>query len=260
MLGMDLRPGNVRASTGAGDFLKLILEQLPPSVAATRTRVRLDGAFYDKAIIEPLEDAHLGYVVVASMQQPLKRRMIAARYREFGNGWEAAEFTYTPFHWKKKHRFVTVRRPVALEPDEIQRRLFTFKRYTYHRALVTNLDLTPAAVWRFYCDRGFQELLLREFKDSYAMAKIPTRSFWANAAYMEMILWAYDLVLAFQVLCLPDQVRHWNISTLRRELWWLPAEWVKRQNRNILILPRKYPRQDLFLKIQAATLKIKPLI
>lgn len=31
---------------------------------------------------------------------------------------------------------------------------------------------------------------------------------------------------AFQFLCLPPEVQHWNISTLRRELWWLPAEWV----------------------------------
>lgn len=101
--------------------------------------------------------------------------------------------------------------------------------------------------------------MLREFKNSYAMAKIPTRRFWANAAYMEAILWAYDLVLAFQTLCLPQEVQHWNISTLRRELWWLPAEWIKRSNRNVLVLPAKYPRQDLFGKIQQATAKVKTL-
>ena len=173
---------------------------------------------------------------------------------------EAAEFTYTPFHWNAEHRFVAVRRPVALETDEIQQRLFTFRRYTYHRVLVTNLELTAPAVWRFYCDRACQELLLREFKDSYAMAKIPTRSFSANAAYMEILLWAYDLVLAFQALCLPKQVQHWNISTLRRELWWLPAEWVKRGNRNYLRLPARYPQQELFRRIQSATSRVQPLI
>jgi hypothetical protein len=157
--------------------------------------------------------------------------MIAARYQPFAHGSEAAGFTYMPFRWQKEHRFVAVRRAVALEPESIQQRLFTFKQYTYHQALVTNLEPTPAAVWRFYCDRGFQELLLREFKGSYTMAKIPTRSFWANTAYMEMVLWAY-------------------IATLRRELWWLPAEWVRRDNRNVLVLPAKYPHQELFLKIQ----------
>jgi hypothetical protein len=259
-LGTELRSGNVHPSRGAADFLAHILDKLPSSIAATRTRLRLDGAFYDKAIIEPLEREKLGYVVVARMYQRLKRRMVAAPYQEFASGWEAAGFAYTPFHWKKEHRFIAVRRPVAVEPPEIQQRLFTFKRYTYHRALVTNLDLTPPAVWRFYCARGAQELLLREFKDSYAMAKIPTRRFWANAAYLEAILWAYDLVLAFQLLCLPQELQHWNISTLRRELWWLAAEWVRRGHRNLLVLPARYPRQDLFVKIQQATAKVRPLI
>jgi hypothetical protein len=259
-LGMELRAGNVHASSGAWDFLESTLEKLPSSIAATRTRVRLDGAFYDRKIVESLDARRLGYAIVARMYQPLKNRMVQARYHEFSRGWQAAAFTYTPFNWKAEHRYVAVRRPVALEPEEIQKRLFTFKRYTYHRALVTNLELTPEAVWRLYCDRAFQELLLREFKGAYAMAKIPTRSFWANATYLEMILWAYDLVLAFQFLCLPKEVQHWNISTLRRELWWLPAEWIRKDNRNLLMLPAKYPRQDLFLQIQQATEKITPII
>ncbi len=259
-LGMELRAGNVHASSGAWDFLSLVLDKLPSSVASTRTRVRLDGAFYDKNIVQSLDEKRLGYVVVARMYRPLKNRMVEARYQEFAQGWEAAQFSYTPLQWKEEHRFVAVRRPIALETEEIQQRLFTFKQYTYHRALVTNLELTPQAVWRFYCDRGFQELLLREFKGSYAMAKIPTRSFWANATYMELVLWAYDLVLAFQFLCLPKEVQHWNISTLRRELWWLPAEWVRRDNRNFLMLPARYPRQDLFLKIQQATSKVRTIV
>ena len=259
-LGMELRSGNVHASVGAGDFLNHTLQKLPSSIAASRTRLRLDGAFYDRKIIEPLENQGFGYAVVARMYRRLKKRMVTARYQEFARGWEAGAFAYTPFHWKREHRFVAVRRPVSVEPEEVQLRLFTFKEYTYHRALVTNLDLTPPAVWRFYCDRGCQELLLREFKDSYAMAKIPTRRLGANSAYMEAILWAYDLVLAFQQLCLPAELQHWNISTLRRELWWLPAEWVRRHHRNVLILPVRYPRQDLFVKIQQATAKVRPLI
>lgn len=259
-LGMQLRAGNIHGGTGAGEFLDPILHKLPSSIAATRTRLRLDGAFYDRKIIEPLENQGFGYVTVARMSNRLQRSMLAAHYQEFAHGWEAAEFTYTPWYWKREHRFVVVRRPVSFEPEEVQRHLFTFKRYTYHRVLLTNLDLTPAAVWRFYCNRALQELLLREFKDSYAMSKIPSRSFWANATYMETILWAYDLVLTFQTLCLPPEVQHWNIATLRRELWWLPAEWVRRGNRNLLVLPQQYPRQDLFANIQRAASRVRPVI
>lgn len=259
-LGMDLRAGNVHASTGTWNFLSPILDKLPSTLATSRTRVRLDGAFYNRQIVEALDGEKRGYVIVARMTAPLRKRMVAARYHEYAAGWEAAEFTYTPFHWSQPHRFVAVRRPKRLESEERQKNLFTFKRYTYHRVLVTNLALTPEAVYRFYCDRAFQELLLREFKDAYAMAQIPTRSFWANAAYMEMILWAYDLVLAFQHLCLPKRVQHWNISTLRRELWWLPAEWVRHGHRNILWLPAKYPNRNLFLEVQRTATRVKPLI
>jgi hypothetical protein len=260
-LGMELRSGNVHGSTGAWLFLKQILDKLPSAIAASRTRVRLDGGFYDKDIVQKLDGHHYAYVIVAKMTKPLIRRMVSARYREFAEGWEAARFSYTPFKWNEEHRFVAVRRPRSFEPEETQKQLLTLKGHTYHRALATgHLDLEPAGVYRFYCDRAFQELLIREFKDSFFMAKIPTRSFWANAAYMEMILWAYDLVLLFQALCLPKEFQHWNISSLRRELWWLPAEWVKHGNRNILWLPAQYPQQDLFKRIYAAAQRVKPMI
>jgi hypothetical protein len=258
-LGLSLRPGNMRATTGSVDFLKARLAQLPSSIAASRTRVRLDAGFYFKDIAEFLDEEGIGYTIVAHWRGLLKSRMIEARYHRFAQAWEAGEFIYTPFYWDQPRRFVAVRRPKALEPESIQKRLFTFGDYTYHRALVTNLDISPEAVWRFYCDRGFQELLIREFKESYGLAQIPTRSYWANAAYMEIILWAYDLVQAFQSLCLPPEVRDWNMSTLRRELWWIPAQWVRHDNRNALHLPDRYPRKDLFVRIQRAALTTRPL-
>src|SRR5215831_11803342 len=60
------------------------------------------------------------------------------------------------------------------------------------------------------------------------MSQIPTRRFWAKATYRKAILWAYDLVLAFQRLGLPPEVHPGNISRLRRERWWVAAEWVRR--------------------------------
>ena len=100
-LGMELRAGDVHASREAWVFLQSILKKLPSSIASSRTRVRLDGAFYNKAIIEPLDQERLGYVVVAKMTRPLRKKMVAARYERFARGWETAEFTYTPFHWNE---------------------------------------------------------------------------------------------------------------------------------------------------------------
>jgi len=259
-LGLDLRSGNVHANTGTLAFLQTMLQKLPSSVAVTRTRIRLDGAFYNHGIAEFLDEERIGYAIVAHFRSSLVPRMVQARYHPFASGWEAGEFTYTPFNWQKPHRFIAVRRPKHLDPEKIQRRLFTFQDHTYHRVIVTNLPLTPEAVWRLYCNRGFQELLIREFKDAYGLSQIPTSRFLANATYMETILWAYDLVLTFQFLCLPQEIQHWNISTLRRELWWLPAEWVHHGNRNVLRLPTRYPHQDRFLRIYRAAQRVRSLL
>jgi hypothetical protein len=64
---------------------------------------------------------------------------------------------------------------------------------------------------------------------------------------------------ATQTLCLPEKVGHGNIFTLCREPWWLPAEWIKRNNCNVLVLLAKCPRQNLFRRIQQATAKVKTL-
>lgn len=260
-LGMELRSGNVHSSTGAWMFLKEQLDKLPSPVASSRTRLRLDGGFYDKAILQKLDDQKIGYVVVAKMSKPLKKKIVSAKYREYAPGWEVAQFSYPLAHWNKEPTFVAVRRPKSFESEAFRKNLFTFKDHTYHRALVTaNLPLQPEAIYRFYCQRGFQELLLREFKDSYHMAQVPTHGFWANATFMEMILWAYDIVLAFQLLCMPKDFHHWNVSTIRRDLWALPAELVHHGSRNVLRLPKKYPHPELLEKIQSAIKKVKPIL
>jgi len=46
-----LRSGDTHSTTGAWTFLEPVLEKLPVTIASTRTRVRLDGGFYDKNII-----------------------------------------------------------------------------------------------------------------------------------------------------------------------------------------------------------------
>jgi len=70
-LGAELRSGNVHSSTGAWDFLKPILSKLPSTIASTRTRVRLDGAFYDQDLTQTLDEQRLGYAIVAKMTGPL---------------------------------------------------------------------------------------------------------------------------------------------------------------------------------------------
>jgi hypothetical protein len=54
------------------------------------------------------------------------------------------------------------------------------KQYAY-RPWHTNLPMTPASVWQFYDGRAGMERRIREIREDYALAKIPTRAFEANA-------------------------------------------------------------------------------
>lgn len=256
-LGLELRSGHEHSSTGALPFLQSALDLLPSTVAATRTRVRADAGFYDKDMVQKLDGQGYGYVISVRITAPLQARLGGLRFHPFRQGWAATDFLYQPSFWDKKHRFIAIRH--ELQEDGLPSTLFQIKGCDF-RVLVTNLDLTPEAVWRFYIDRANQELLIRELKNAYAMAKIPTRSFFANAVYLEIALWAYDLVVAFKALCLPSAFHPWTLATLRREFWSLPAQWVRTDHKNTLRLPPGFEHQDAFKKAQAKFLKIKPLI
>src|SRR5262245_66424202 len=71
----------------------LQISGLTPLPATLRALARLDGAFYDRKIVESLDARRLGYTIVARMYQPLKNRMVQGRYHEFSRGWQAADFT-----------------------------------------------------------------------------------------------------------------------------------------------------------------------
>jgi len=123
--------------------------------------------------------------------------------------------------------------------------LWTFKRHAYH-ALVTNLSLRPESVWRFYTRRARAELNIRELKEAYPLAKIPTHSWQANEVYFHLILLAYNLVNWFRRLCLPHKWQPSTLGTLRTRLLVLPARLVRSGHRNVLKLPVGYQHRRQF--------------
>ena len=68
---------------------------------------------------------------------------------------------------------------------------------------MTNLPLTPEGVWHFYDGRAGMEPRIYELRENFALRKIPTRDFAANALYLEVIRLAHNLVTIFEQTCLP---------------------------------------------------------
>jgi len=81
------------------------------------------------------------------------------------------------------------------------------------RAWVTYLPMSPAGVWHFYDGPAAMERRFCELREDFAMRKIPTASFAANALYLEIVRLAYNLVTAFQRNCLDES---WQNLTLQK--------------------------------------------
>lgn len=237
-------PGNAHPSMIFRPLLERAFAKFPDEVR--EVRVRADSAFYDHEIIEFLEARRAFYAIVARLTQRLKEKIIGLRYRKVSRGVFAADFRYHPRGWPGPRRFVAIRRPVPEEPS-YQLTLWTFRNYTY-QAIVTNLELLPLNLWRFYNGRACAELVIREMKEAYALGKIPTGTWDANVAYFQLVVFAYNLLNWFKRLCLPPEWQRLTLQTLRQRLLLIPAELVRPQGRAVLKMPHSYPHKEAFLK------------
>ena len=193
---------------------------------------------------------------VARLTAPLKRRLAGLRYERANARWECAEDEYRGHAWPKARRIVVARR--LIDQNDAQATLFAMGRYVY-RAWVTNLALTPAGVWHFYDGRAAIEPRIRELREDFALRKIPTGSFQANALYLEVIRLAYNLVTAFQRTRLPESWQHYTLQKLRFNLFLLPGELTRPQNRPTLRLKESPMIERLAMDITAKIAKFTPL-
>jgi hypothetical protein len=250
----ELRPGDAGTWDGSVELLACCFLSVPADLR--EVRVRADAGFGFHPVLEMLEQRPAQYAVVARMTSSLKRRLGSLTYQRINPRWEIAECEHQPSGWPRSRRCVVARR--LIEDGEPEPTLFAMARYLY-RAWVTNLPLTPAGVWHFYDGRAGMEPRIRELREDFALRKIPTRAFAANAIYLEVVRMAYNLVTAFQQTCLEEDWRDLTMGKLRHKLFWLPGELTRPQNRPTLRLPEAPEIQDLTERILQRVQKQKPL-
>jgi hypothetical protein len=228
---VELRRGNAGTWAGSEELLACCFLSTPSDIR--ELRVRADAGFGYGPVLDMLEARLAQYAVVARMIPSLKRALRGLRYEPMNPRWEIAEFEHQPDDWSHARRCIVARK--RIEETDPEPTLFTLERYAY-RAWHTNLPLTPAGVWHFYDGRAGMEPRIREIREDYALRKIPTHAFAANALYLEVIRFAYNLVTAFQRTCLPEEWQNLTLSKLRHRLFWLPGELIRPQNRPTLRL------------------------
>ena len=250
----ELRPGNAGVWEGSPALLDTSFVNVPPEIR--ELRFRADAGFGYDPVLRKLEDHRSDYAVVARLTAPLKRLLAGLRYERANTRWECAEDEYRSHGWPQARRIVVARR--LIDQNDAQATLFAMGRYVY-RAWVTNLALTPAGVWRFYDGRAVIEPRIHELREDFALRKIPTGSFEANALYLVVIRLAYNLVTAFQRTCLPESWQHYTLQKLRFNLFLLPGELTRPQNRPTLRLKESPMIERLAIEIISKVAKITPL-
>ncbi len=229
---VELRRGDAGTWAGSEALLASCFLSTPSDIR--EFRVRADAGFGYGPVLDMLEVRPTAqYAVVARMIPSLKRELGALPYAPMNSRWEIAEFEHHPHGWSHARRCIVARR--LIKESDPQPTLFTLGRYVY-RAWHTNLPLTPAGVWHFYDGRAGMERRIREIREDFALPKIPTRAFAANALYLEVIRLAYNLVTAFQRTCLPEEWQGLTLRKLRQRLFWAPGELTRPHNRPTLRL------------------------
>ena len=250
----ELRPGNAGVWEGSPDLLETSFTTVPPEIR--ELRFRADAGFGYDPVLDTLDIHRADYAVVARLTAPLKRLLPGLHYQPANARWECAEGEFRALGWPQTRRIVVARRLV--EEEDPQPTLFAMGRYLY-RVWITNLALTPAGVWHFYDGRAAMEPRIRELREDFALRKIPTASFEANALYLEVIRLAYNLVTAFQRTCLPASWQTYTLQKLRFRLFLLPGELTRPQNRPTLRLQESPPIQRLVQDILSRIARLSPL-
>src|SRR6266852_6234245 len=251
---VELRRGDAGTWAGSEELLACCFHSTPSDIR--ELRVRADAGFGYGPVLEMLEERPAQYAVVARMTAPLKRALGGLRYDRLNPRWEIAELEHRTSERAPARRCVVARRPI--EETDPEPTLFTLARYLY-RAWITNLTLSPAGVRHFYDGRAGMEPRIRELREDFALRRIPTRAFAANALYLEVVRLAYNLVTAFQRTCVPEEWQDLTLSSLRHKLFWLPGELTRPQNRPTLRLANSPILQKWTDKIRQRTQRLKPL-
>lgn len=261
ILRMKNRPGNVHDSKGALAFMRELIDDVRRRLGRSLPlEFRMDGAFFQREIIELLERRGAGYAIKVPFFKWLGLLpMIRERQRWQGltQGMGCFELSLNVAAWEKTLRVVVYRKPVHHETKKnYQLDLFDpDDGYFEYSAVSTNLTLSAGALWDFMAGRGAQEKTFAELKGEWALDVVPTHHYGANSAWQQISILGHNLLRNFQLQTLATQKPRsrkrtflfflQSLKTIRFKLIHQPARIVKPQGYSVLRFAVAQPVQQL---------------
>lgn len=193
------RPGNVHDSHRALEMIKGIQKRLP----GFSIRFRADSAFCVPKVLDYLLEWKIPFAIKAPFWKLLALKT-AAQQRKI---WYTVDKTWSYFWIKspigsleKEHYVFIFRKKVREVPKNFQLNLFSPNDglYEYSAVVTESKQWDAKELLLFVSGRSGQENSLSELKDDFAFGSVPTNTYQANSAYMQVSQMAYNLSLSLQ--------------------------------------------------------------
>jgi hypothetical protein len=229
---------------------------LEPVVARYRHRMkrryfRGDAAYANPGIYEFLEAEGYKYTIRLPTNAVLQQRIGWRLLRPIGRPPNQVRryyvsFSYQAASWNKTRRVVA---KVEWHPGELYPRV---------GFIVTNMTRPAERVVMFYNHRGTAEQHIKEGKIAITWTRLSCHRFAANAVRLQLHALAYNLANFLRTLALPEEVKHWSMTTLRDRLVKIGAKIVRHGRSITFQMAEVMVPGALFQKILAAIAALRP--
>jgi hypothetical protein len=229
----QFREGNVPARQAPLSCVRAAFAALPATV--TERFFRGDSACHENELLAWLSDPKraeepggaIGFAVSAVQSEPLAAALRAVReaqWQTFGTESDGtlrqwAELDFVPA-LPSEHKDAKPLRYVGLRLVKPQGELFADgNRYHYH-AVITNRELPGDELLPWHRQKaGTIEHVHDEVKNDLGGARLPSGKFGANAAWLRILLMAYNVVSAQRALALGEQLQTARLKRLRLHVY-----------------------------------------
>jgi hypothetical protein len=221
--------------------------------------VRADSGFCDQAFLEHLEQRGLQYTVAMKLNAPLQHALVQAGRDGYGwwpllgddgeavAGIELTQFSYQAPSWSQA-RWVTGIRQSCKERDQAKGKTLSLfaedndlSQWRYG-AIVSNVNLSAAHLWRLYRARANCENRIKELKYDFGADAFNMKEFNATEATLNTVMLAYNLMSLFKSVVVKssrhqggrDRAVNERLQTLRYKIFAKPA-YITHQGRRRLL-------------------------
>lgn len=255
-LGGVFRDGNASPQCNLTSLLRYCERMLP---AGVDVRVRSDSAGYRLDLMDHCHRHGREFAITADLDAAVLEAIEnipdkAWRLVVRGNDtFQLAETIHVPGGGDNRYNLPAFRLVVK---RWLSGQLELFKPVVRHHAILASLpeSWSTEKVLDFHNDRGTAEKAFGELKNGYGLDKLPCGELFANAAFFQIGLLAYNLMQTFKRNALPEGWKTFAIKNLRFRLLCQAARVVSHAGYITMKLASAFPFFEIFEKARWAVL------